>query len=88
MPRGVFESMRLIKALVTGIVTLAAVMAALAVAALATLTGLILYLVRKGRPLTAPPPPSGPVRMRRGAVHPGEVIDITATEVSVQPPSK
>ena len=80
--------MSLIKALFTGIVTVAAVMAALAVAALATLTGLALFLVRKGRPLTAMPTASGPVRMRRSAVPSGDVIDITATEVAVQPPSK
>jgi len=80
--------MRLIKALFTGIVTFAAVMTALAVAALATLTGLILFLVRKGRPLTGNSTPAGPVRMRRAAVRPDDVIDITATEVSVQPPAK
>jgi len=80
--------MRLIKALFTGLVTMVAVVAALAVAALAAITGLILYAVRRGRPLTPKSTPAGSVRMRRSAVPQGDVIDITATEVPVQPPSK
>ncbi|MBL9206461.1 MAG: hypothetical protein JNN01_15325 [Opitutaceae bacterium] len=79
--------MRLVNALITALLTAVAVIAAVTVALFAAATGLALYLVRRvrnGRPSFTMPRSS---RVRRPSDGEGEIIDISATEVSVTPPA-
>ncbi len=79
--------MRIVNVLISALLTAVAVIAAVTVALVAAATGLALYLVRRFRRGPAHTQNVRPSRVRRPSYDEGEIIDISATEVSTVPPS-
>jgi membrane protein implicated in regulation of membrane protease activity len=79
--------MRIVNALISALLTAVAVIAAVTVALIAAATGLALYLVRRFRRGSTPTQHVRANRARRPTYDEGEIIDISATEVSAAPPS-